>query len=567
MNNQPISSINNISFNTNSNNKIEENGSNLQISTPNQLNLNLGDYMTFKNGIAIQDLSNNMINSSPLGLFINPLNLSISTSIGNIVVDSASYIYMTNGTSQPITIESGGNFIVNTNATTGIINMTAGDNVNITAGENFTLNTNATTGIISLNAGTTTGSITLDSSQTDINGGLVNITANSTSVNMSGQSIDINSSTGSIQLTSNNDKIGLDASTDITLLSTGDINLTSTTGKTYINYSNPNVGDGELVCSTYSSGGDISIQSTTGMSLNVSNGALNLTSTGAGITISTTDQQIDMIAGNDINMYNNLYFKNNASPLWNTYFNTGGFKFDIADLGNLVILDAEAGANLYLQNPSGNNQIQPSSITIVSSIGGTASITLNGPAGYAILGLTDGVNSNDITALGYTTKNSVQNATHYLNFSDSSSTGVGPIQKTAGISCNPFHNTLSSNFVYTNLAIPTTITGATFSSGTLTLTNPAPFTALGQSITNSNNYFNITMSANITALTPVNFRINGMYLVYITGNATIPYTISSSLGSGIKTNYTIITVPATGKALMRINYDGTTYYVNCSLFT
>jgi hypothetical protein len=30
---------------------------------------------------------------------------------------------------------------------------------------------------------------------------------------------------------------------------------------------------------------------------------------------------------------------------------------------------------------------------------------------------------------------------------------------------------------------------------------------------------------------------------------------------------TTITIPATGTALMRINYDGTTYYVNCSLFS
>jgi hypothetical protein len=381
----------------------------------------------------------------------------------------------------------------------GVVSLNSGDNTQITCGENFSVNTNATTGIINMTAGATTGSITLDSSQIDINGGLVNINANSTSVNMSGHSIDISSSSGVIQLTSNNDKIGLDAATDI-----------------------------NLVCS---------------------DGGINLTATGG-----------------FINMYSTLYLKDNASPIWDTSFFTGGFNFNLTDLGNLATLDVE-GATFYLQSLSGNATIQPSTITIDTSIGGTASLTLNGPGGYALLGLTDGVNTNDITALGYTTINSVQNATQYLNFTGSSSTGVGAIQKTAGISCNPFYNTLSSGFVYTNLAIPTTITGATFSSGTLTLTNPAPFTALGQSITNSNNYFNITMSANITALTPVNFRINGMYLVYITGNATIPYTISSSLGSGIKTNYTIITVPATGKALMRINYDGTTYYVNCSLFS
>lgn len=51
--------------------------------------------------------------------------------------------------------------------------------------------------------------------------------------------------------------------------------------------------------------------------------------------------------------------------------------------------------------------------------------------------LTDGAITNTIDKNGYTTRNSVQNATHYLNFSDSSATGTGAIQKTAGIQCNP----------------------------------------------------------------------------------------------------------------------------------
>jgi hypothetical protein len=53
-------------------------------------------------------------------------------------------------------------------------------------------------------------------------------------------------------------------------------------------------------------------------------------------------------------------------------------------------------------------------------------------------------NSNVITKNGYTTKNTSANLTHYLNFSDSSSTGIGAIQKTAGIICNPSTNTITA---------------------------------------------------------------------------------------------------------------------------
>ena len=45
---------------------------------------------------------------------------------------------------------------------------------------------------------------------------------------------------------------------------------------------------------------------------------------------------------------------------------------------------------------------------------------------------------------GYKTINTNANSTHYLNFSDSSGSGVGNIQKTAGISCNPNTNTITA---------------------------------------------------------------------------------------------------------------------------
>ena len=86
------------------------------------------------------------------------------------------------------------------------------------------------------------------------------------------------------------------------------------------------------------------------------------------------------------------------------------------------------------------------SITLNNSGLGTNVINLlpNAGATDPQITLTDGTTTNTINKNGYTTRNSVQNITHYLNFSDSSSTGTGAIQKTAGISCNPSTNTITA---------------------------------------------------------------------------------------------------------------------------
>lgn len=65
--------------------------------------------------------------------------------------------------------------------------------------------------------------------------------------------------------------------------------------------------------------------------------------------------------------------------------------------------------------------------------------------------------SSDITTTGninglFRTVNTIANATHYLNFSDSSATGNGNIQKSAGLSYNPSTEILT---VDNGLSIPT----------------------------------------------------------------------------------------------------------------
>ncbi len=71
------------------------------------------------------------------------------------------------------------------------------------------------------------------------------------------------------------------------------------------------------------------------------------------------------------------------------------------------------------------------------------------------------------------TINTVQNATHYLNISDSFATGVGPIQKSANLSCNPSTGNITASTF--------TGTASTASSVTTTSSNTAstcyiPFT-------------------------------------------------------------------------------------------
>jgi len=94
--------------------------------------------------------------------------------------------------------------------------------------------------------------------------------------------------------------------------------------------------------------------------------------------------------------------------------------------------------------------------------------------------------SGDVTASSfvgnYKTNNSVQNLTHYLNFSDSSSTGIGAIQKNVGLTFNPSIGPLSANG---GLTIPTgpilgrNDTGANTFNGTLsTPTHPIGWTIL-----------------------------------------------------------------------------------------
>jgi len=128
----------------------------------------------------------------------------------------------------------------------------------------------------------------------------------------------------------------------------------------------------------------------------------------------------------------------------------------------------------YLQFPlgQGTETIPNLNITGTTNLGATN-------ISNSSLIITDGTTTNTIDKTGYTTKNSVQNLTHYLNFSDSSTTGIGPIQKSANFSVNPSTGTLTASGLVTATGGLTTGSGSVLTStGTTTLTGATTATGL-----------------------------------------------------------------------------------------
>jgi len=127
-----------------------------------------------------------------------------------------------------------------------------------------------------------------------------------------------------------------------------------------------------------------------------------------------------------------------------------------------------------------------------SNTANSNAITIDASAETIVL--TDGTNTNTINQNGYSTKNTTANANYYLNFSDSSSNGIGAIQKTAGLSVNPSTNTINATtFVgaLTGTATSaTTATNATNVATTSTSTN-ATYYPTFVSATSGNNSINV----------------------------------------------------------------------------
>ena len=111
-----------------------------------------------------------------------------------------------------------------------------------------------------------------------------------------------------------------------------------------------------------------------------------------------------------------------------------------------------ASDNLSSVLTAGNTATNSISLNNTGTGTNVISLLPNASASNPNIQLTDGTTTNTIDKNGYTTRNSVQNSTHFLNFSDSSATGTGSIQKTAGLSCNPSTNTITATTFVGNLS-------------------------------------------------------------------------------------------------------------------
>ena len=229
------------------------------------------------------------------------------------------------------------------------------------------------------------------------------------------------------------------------------------------------------------------------------------------------------------------------------------------------------------------------------------------------------------------TVNTVANLTHYLNFSDSSGTGYGKPQKTAGILCNPSTNTItattfagslsgnssssssvsitsdntagtyyptfvkslaSNSTVYVDNATgpltynPSTgVLSALFFSGDIiipTSQNTATYAGTTISMSGASNGQNVTFrsssitftggSNNVTALTLTGMVVGGRYRLGILNNGTGNLTFQTGLGANIKTDYSSnVQIPTLRYGFMTIDCISinsvTTYCVNVTVLS
>ena len=185
-----------------------------------------------------------------------------------------------------------------------------------------------------------------------------------------------------------------------------------------------------------------------------------------------------------------------------------------------------SGTTLQLTEPSGNSTtLTSNSLTITDGTTETNTI-----ANTQIV-ITDGTTTNTINKNGYTTRNSVQNSTHYLNFSDNSATGTGAIQKTAGLSCNPSTNSITATTLATqnitalspfNFSVVSIFADATARDTGI----PSPYAGQIAFLTGSNKlqYWNTNWyNVNVQPATPIitGFTITTQYeIVYVNSSNT-----------------------------------------------
>jgi hypothetical protein len=118
------------------------------------------------------------------------------------------------------------------------------------------------------------------------------------------------------------------------------------------------------------------------------------------------------------------------------HINNNFLKFPIAQGAETLTDVTVLGTSTFNGTETHNNIV-----TFQDNITLTKNIKINAIPASPVITLTDGTTTNTLTQADWTgnikTVNSTQNSTHFLNFSDLSTTGQGHPQKNASLSCNP----------------------------------------------------------------------------------------------------------------------------------
>ena len=146
------------------------------------------------------------------------------------------------------------------------------------------------------------------------------------------------------------------------------------------------------------------------------------------------------------------------------------------------------GSQIYMTSDGGtttNAYYKPTQITLNK---GANTITIDASANTIDCG------TGSFIANNYRTINETANSTHYFNFSNAPTTGVGNIQKCAGLSCNPSTNTITATtFVGALNGNATSATTATSLNATArTGTNTQYYPLVQNTASNTTYYDNTT---------------------------------------------------------------------------
>lgn len=207
-------------------------------------------------------------------------------------------------------------------------------------------------------------------------------------------------------------------------------------------------------------------------------------------------------------------------------YELGGVTIDSGSSVNLAELRV---ADLTFNDNTGANSSYRLDGATISNVGGyfsyldpselrfTATISTDQSVLRASnLTLTDGIVTNTLDKNNWSgninSVNTVANLTHYLGFFDSSGTGNGKPQKTAGLTCNPATNTITATTFSGNSTSSTSAIGVDLTSDNTSGTYFLPFsktaTATGNTLFIDNTTGPLTYNPSVSTLTASVFSGN-----------------------------------------------------------